>query len=529
MNNSIKMLSPFVLYCQKVIPLAFDESMSYYECLCALYSYLKDTVVPAVNNNADALEEVQKAMTELKEYVDTYFDNLDLQTEVNNKLDEMAESGELAQIIGLYLNTAFIFGFDTKAAMKAGDNYLEGSIVKTLGNTNYANGDGSFYRIRQLTVSDVVDEDNIVALTNYPSLIAEKIIDANYTTLSNTVNTGLTSLDSRLDLLENKKILFIGDSYLAMDNGNSGIIDNFKTISGETNVISSVYGGTGFDYTVDNKNFITLLNAVPNDNDVTDIIVIGGYNDQYSNQADVLTKIGQFCSTAKTKFPNAHVYIGMVGFTLESSKRYPIFQTYQTYAECNRYGATYLSGVECVMHRTSYFVGGSDLTHPNITGRQELARAIYQAWKTGYYSFNVPFVTVPFTVSGDCSSTNLNLKGMIIDNKTYIQSQGNRSLYFASHPSYSDIHNVGIEIGTLTLNQNGSIMSPWPYNMYPCKITAAVYDSTGYRTMNGIVQFINDKIELHFEDVEKSNWTDINGLREIEIDAFNLCLPTQMC
>ena len=175
MNNSVKMLSPFVLYCQKVIPLAFDESMSYYECLCALYSYLKDTVVPAVNNNAEALEEVQKAMTELKEYVDTYFDNLDIQTEVNNKLDEMAESGELAEIIAQFLEMQFIYGFDTISDMQGGDNYVEGSIVKTLGESAYDDGKGAFYRIRQLRIDDVIDGVNIVSLTNFPSLVAEKI------------------------------------------------------------------------------------------------------------------------------------------------------------------------------------------------------------------------------------------------------------------------------------------------------------------------------------------------------------------
>ena len=136
MNNSVNMLSPFVLYCQKVIPLAFDESMSYYECLCALYSYLKDTVIPAVNNNAEALEEVQKKMVELKDYVDNYFENLDIQTEINNKLDEMADSGELAQIIAQYLQMSFIFGFDTIADLKAGDNFIAGNIVRVLGKTN---------------------------------------------------------------------------------------------------------------------------------------------------------------------------------------------------------------------------------------------------------------------------------------------------------------------------------------------------------------------------------------------------------
>ena len=96
MNNNLKpsekICSPFMYYCQKVIPLAFDESMSYYEQLCNLVYYLKNTVMPAVNNNADALTEVQNAYKQLEKYVDDYFKNLDVQTEINNKLDEMAQS-----------------------------------------------------------------------------------------------------------------------------------------------------------------------------------------------------------------------------------------------------------------------------------------------------------------------------------------------------------------------------------------------------------------------------------------------------
>lgn len=92
----------FTNYIFKAIPLAFDESMSYYETLCALLNYLKNTIIPTVNNNADATSELQNLYTELKNYVDTYFDNLDVQEEINNKLDEMTESGELERIIIKY-------------------------------------------------------------------------------------------------------------------------------------------------------------------------------------------------------------------------------------------------------------------------------------------------------------------------------------------------------------------------------------------------------------------------------------------
>ena len=175
MNNSVKMLSPFVLYCQKVIPLAFDESMSYYECLCALYSYLKDTVVPAVNNNAEALEEVQKKMLELQEYVDNYFENLDVQEEINNKLDEMAEQGVLTDIIAQYLGLAGVLAYNTIQDMSDALNIAEGSICYTLGATTYDDEDGAFYKIRQVTVYDTIDGYNIVALDVSDTLIAERL------------------------------------------------------------------------------------------------------------------------------------------------------------------------------------------------------------------------------------------------------------------------------------------------------------------------------------------------------------------
>ena len=104
--NNVEKIEPtglFTNYIYKAIPLAFDESMSYYETVCGLLSYLKDTVIPALNNNADAIIEVQNLMTELQNYVNNYFDNLDVQQEINNKLDEMVESGELESLIADFI------------------------------------------------------------------------------------------------------------------------------------------------------------------------------------------------------------------------------------------------------------------------------------------------------------------------------------------------------------------------------------------------------------------------------------------
>lgn len=96
MNNEIKTISPFRNFCITIgaLPTSYLESMSYYEMLCWLCKYLENTINPAINQNAEALKELQ-------EYVANYFDNLDVQEEINNKLDDMAESGTLADIINV--------------------------------------------------------------------------------------------------------------------------------------------------------------------------------------------------------------------------------------------------------------------------------------------------------------------------------------------------------------------------------------------------------------------------------------------
>lgn len=172
--EKVKPTGLFTNYVYKAIPLAFDESMSYYETLCGLLSYLKDTVIPALNNNADAIVEVQELMTQLQNYVDNYFDNLDVQEEINTKLDEMAESGVLEEIMADYLDTRAVFGFDSVADMKEATNLTNGSFARTLGYYNINDGGEGLYKIREITNEDIVDEGSIIALSDI-TLIAELI------------------------------------------------------------------------------------------------------------------------------------------------------------------------------------------------------------------------------------------------------------------------------------------------------------------------------------------------------------------
>ena len=83
----------FTNYIYKAIPLAFDESMSYYETLCGLLNYLENTILPTLNNNADAVSELQNLYIELKDYVDNYLNDEHLQPLINNIIIELIREG----------------------------------------------------------------------------------------------------------------------------------------------------------------------------------------------------------------------------------------------------------------------------------------------------------------------------------------------------------------------------------------------------------------------------------------------------
>lgn len=108
---------PFVQFVCSAVPMVFDNSMSYYEALCALWKYLDETV-KVINNNATVTEEFIQQVNELHAYVENYFENLNVQAEIDHKLDEMATSGQLQSLIAEYFSAiqAEVDGQNTEIA-----------------------------------------------------------------------------------------------------------------------------------------------------------------------------------------------------------------------------------------------------------------------------------------------------------------------------------------------------------------------------------------------------------------------------
>ena len=123
LDIDVKTLRPFTkfIYTIGVLPTSYLMSMTYEEQLVWLCNYLSQTIIPTINNNAEAVQELQALYEELRIYVNDYFDNLDVQDEINNKIDAMVESGEFEEILSRLVPSGIPHYYDTVQDLKDAD------------------------------------------------------------------------------------------------------------------------------------------------------------------------------------------------------------------------------------------------------------------------------------------------------------------------------------------------------------------------------------------------------------------------
>lgn len=73
---SYKYLSDFNFWCQKVLPLVYDDSLSYYEVLCKISEYINDVInnLDDINNrvitNTSDIKLIEKMLEEINKEID---------------------------------------------------------------------------------------------------------------------------------------------------------------------------------------------------------------------------------------------------------------------------------------------------------------------------------------------------------------------------------------------------------------------------------------------------------------------------
>ena len=362
-NIFIELLPPWVE--TGLQPAFYDkESGTVLQQVSRMYAKINQLIGSVNNQNKTIADYIQKFI-DLKDYVETYLSNLDVQAEINNKLDQMASSGQLADIIAQYLQAQAVFGFDTIAEMSASEHLANGAICKVLGKTSYKAGDGGFYKIR-----------NITSITHDNTLIAELITDYTFNKLEEYKN----NLQDQIDDLVTppKKYIFVGDSYddgYNPDGNVEGWGSRLATMLGLSagSYINTHQGGLGFSRTSE-YNYYSLINALSSDTNVTDIVIAGGYNDLNGTETAIKEGINTVYTLCRSKFPNAKLHIAFIGWSSNGEAKRKLIDTYVYYKNaCDANSDIYfIENIQYTLHQY-YLDFASDGIHPTSYGQNKIA------------------------------------------------------------------------------------------------------------------------------------------------------------
>lgn len=176
MNNfNYKNLCPFKWFVLQNFPFieADFDAITNYQLYCKVVEYL-NKVIEDTNKIGNQVEDLTNSFIELQNYVNNYFENLDIQEEVNNKLDEMAEGGEIANIIAQFLNANCILKFNNMQELINSESLVNGNIVGVFGDTNINDGFVNYYLITSET-TDIALNNNL-----YAKIIYNEKVDGSY-------------------------------------------------------------------------------------------------------------------------------------------------------------------------------------------------------------------------------------------------------------------------------------------------------------------------------------------------------------
>lgn len=190
-----------------------------------------------------------------------------------------------------------------------------------------------------------------------------------------------------------RRIVLVGDSYAVVNSDfptlqNIGWIKLVKDIF--TNSDIEVYGNglvgarfsrrqAGVARYVDD--FENTIRDIDNADTITDIIVMGGYNDRLESSVDIIDGYRYFHTIVKENCPKARIHVGFVSWRValntSDAEDLQLIAAKNSYMNCARIVDTcYMHNIDCIMHYLPYFHKGSDNVHPNTLGLDAISRAV---------------------------------------------------------------------------------------------------------------------------------------------------------
>ena len=331
-KNDVSYLRPFRVWCQKVLPLVYDDSLSYYELLCKVVDYLNKTM-EEVNQLGVDVSNLFNAFQQLQDYVNNYFDSLDVQEEINNKLDEMIEDGSFGLYLGKFIPyvTPEMFGAKGDGAT---DDYEALNSAITYGKCVFLSNK-TYCSSKELIVPS---NTTIMGATNSVLKLTAKTTIGGFLTVSEAENVVIKNI--ALDCFTPE----CPDNYI--DNA-LGITKSHNVVIDGVFVIKSLYKG------------ITLQQTVY-DCVVTNCVINNCHNDgltvEYSDCHDI---------TISNVIINT-TYRGLVVTGLEGNGIERVFINNVCCENSEHYGAYIWNAKNCNIEFSTYNDGSSNIQLQNV-------------------------------------------------------------------------------------------------------------------------------------------------------------------
>lgn len=230
----------------------------------------------------------------------------------------------VTQYIGARYVPKFYENSDGTAAWRSGVAYEPLTIVTYNGNS---------YTSKKVVPASVGNPSDNLTYWAPTGIYSEQVevLRQEMLALRDDVETEFDEINTKIDSLDDRKVIFISDSYCDSRGGfTNGIYTVFLARSGftdNTNAFLYHLGGAGFVGAGQNKTFEDLLDdaIAAGHTGVTDVIVAGGCNDREYTQAALNTAKSTFISKAHNAYPDATIHIAMCGGFINPNWHYALF------------------------------------------------------------------------------------------------------------------------------------------------------------------------------------------------------------
>ena len=363
----------------------------------------------------------------------------------------------------------------------------------------------------------------------------------------NDVNASCAIIVSRLnslevhDFLKYRRIILQGDSYAVENADGSWAADACTQLNPSANQMYKLAtGGAGFIGATGGQTFLQALQAfTPNvydPNSITDIYIMGGYNDIAWTQAEITAAVQAYLDYCAVTFPIAQVHIGMVGWGTRGDNGTLATVVLPAYIEgaMSRRNGSYITNIEFTNHDLEHINPSPDFIHPDPVNNARIAAQLVNFIKgdgvnfflnnlTTVVTFEADDANVPASAYGNSWHTNIknDITEIVCNACNIIWTNGKTIPGNAYAGQFVKIANIGYGC-VFGYYESGEFSIMIPINVY----ASTQSDTTTYAKYDGWLNIASGGIFLGLNNfVGGTTPTDV-AVHQLIITPFTYSLPS---